>query len=201
MSNEHWEEISELDIEEDIDFAQRITVHAVHSINEGGDDDEYQFIQAHKHPTYAAAAKWGRKSSNNKEPSKNVNITNESLQGKNHPPSNSSKDDNDNSKLPADSILKGDHDVDYDDTIDSVEQSNRKETRRNNTKLHRIQSQKLMSSLISNAELEGNQDLVKGDTNRDPEFKKYKLMKKTMALNKKSKNDRKGVEKFRVEVW
>ncbi|CAI2176182.1 15311_t:CDS:1 [Funneliformis geosporum] len=196
MSNEHWEEISEWDIEEDVDLAQRITVHAVHSISEGGDDEEYQLIQAHKHPTYAAAAKWGRKSSNNEEPSKNNNKPNISQEKKK--PSNPPKVDNTDV---ADSILKGDHDVDYDDTIGSAEISNRNETRRNNTKLHRIHSQKLLSSLISNAELESNQDLIKGDTNRDPEFKKYKLLKKTMALNKKSKSDRKGIEKLRVEVW
>lgn len=197
MSNEHWEEISEWDIEEDIDLAQRITVHAVHSISECGDDDEYQLIQAHKHPTYAAAAKWGRKSSNNEKPSKNDNETNRISQEKKKPSNPPKVVNNDD----ADPILKGDHDVDYDDTIGSAEPSNRKEIRRNNTKLHRIHSQKLMSSLISNSELESNQDLVKGDTNRDPEFKKYKLLKKTMALNKKSKNDRKGIEKLRVEVW
>ncbi|CAG8544482.1 11537_t:CDS:1 [Funneliformis mosseae] len=197
MSNEHWEEISEWDIEEDIDLAQRITVHAVHSISECGDDDEYQLIQAHKHPTYAAAAKWGRKSSSNEKPSKNNNETNRISQEKKKPSNPPKVVNNDD----ADPILKGDHDVDYDDSIGSAEPSNRKEIRRNNTKLHRIHSQKLMSSLISNAELESNQDLVKGDTNRDPEFKKYKLLKKTMALNKKSKNDRKGIEKLRVEVW
>src|SRR4051812_29638080 len=199
MANENWEEISEWDIEEDVDLAQRITVHSVHSID---DDEEYQLIQAHKHPTYAAAAKWGgRKSSSSNSVASKPNKT--SLEKKKSS-STSPKNDDKNNKS-ADTILKGDHNVDY-DTLDSTsdpsESKNWKETRRNNTKLHKTHSQKLMSTLISNAELESNQDLVKGDTNRDPEFKKYKLLKKTMALNKKltekSKNDRKNL---RVEVW
>ncbi|RIA82500.1 hypothetical protein C1645_835259 [Glomus cerebriforme] len=205
MANEHWEEISEWDIEEDIDLAQRITVHSVHSVD---DEEEFQLIQAHKNPTYAAAAKWGdRKSSsssiNKEETSKANNIPNKTPSNKKKLPSTSSKDEKKDDK-PADTILKGDHDADY-DAISSptVSSKNWKETRRNNDKLHKVHSQKLMSSLITNAELECNQDLVKGDTNRDPEFKKYKLLKKTMALNKKytekPKNDRKNLE--RVEVW
>ena len=62
-----------------------------------------------------------------------------------------------------------------------------------------------MSTLISDAELESNKDLVKGDTNRDPEYKNYKLLKKSMKSMKiytdRSKNDKKGLEKLRVEVF
>uniref|UniRef100_A0A1D1XZI8 Uncharacterized protein n=1 Tax=Anthurium amnicola TaxID=1678845 RepID=A0A1D1XZI8_9ARAE len=196
MANEHWEEINEWEIEEDIDLAKRITVHSVHSVD---DEEEFQLIQAHKNPTYAAAAKWGDRkssSSNNKETSKS-NITNKTLEKKSS--SSSPKNAKDDDK-PENDILKGDHDIDYE--TPSVSSKDRKETRRNNTKLHKIHSQKLMSSLISNAELESNQDLVKGDTNRDPEFKKYKLLKKSMALNKKyteKSKDRKNLD--RVEVW
>jgi hypothetical protein len=223
MANENWEEISEWDIEEDIDLAQRITVHSVHSVD---DEEEFQFIQAHKNPTYAAAAKWGERkpsSSNNDK----ANITNKISSEKKS--STSSKGDDKEKKSSSTSpkgaqnddkekkfssssndvkndksendTLKGDHDVDYETPVPSSKKW--KETRRNNTKLHKIHSQKLMTSLISDAELELNQDLVKGDTNRDPEFKKYKLLKKSMALNKKytekSKSDRKNLE--RVEVW
>ncbi|PKC75659.1 hypothetical protein RhiirA1_407416 [Rhizophagus irregularis] len=219
---ENWEEISEWDIEEDIDLAQRITVHSVHSVD---DEEEFQFIQAHKNPTYAAAAKWGeRKSSSNND---KVNITNKISSEKKSSSTSSKGDDkekkssstspkgskNDDKEKKSSSsskvvkndesendILKGDHDVDYETSVSS---KNWKETRRSNTKLHKIYSQKLMSSLISDAELESNQNLVKGDTNRDPEFKKYKLLKKSLALNKKyaekSKSDRKNLE--RVEVW
>ncbi|GBB99373.1 hypothetical protein RclHR1_00350029 [Rhizophagus clarus] len=227
MANENWEEISEWDIEEDVDLAQRITVHSVHSID---DEEEFQFIQAHKNPTYAAAAKWGKSSPNNDK----ANITNKTSTEKkssstspegatkeddkekkssSSSPKGTTKDDNKEKKSSVSSkevkhddkskndILKGDHDVDYETSVPLV--LSKKETRRTNTKLRKIHSQKLMSSLISDAELESNQDLVKGDTNRDPEFKKYKLLKKTMALNKKyaekSKSDRKNLE--RVEVW
>lgn len=221
MANENWEEISEWEIEEDIDLAQRITVHAVRSIDE---EEEYQLVQAYKHPTYAAATKWGvRKSSssNDEEASKSNNKTPSEVKKKSTKKKSTTSSDEETSKSNKassakkkvskdeddsikDNILKGDHDVDYDTSDFTSDTKNRKETRRTNSKLHKIQSHKLMSSLISNTELELNQDLVKGDTNRDPEFKRYKLLKKSMALNKKytekSKSDRK-VEKLRVEVW
>jgi len=208
MANEHWEEINEWDAEEDIDLAQRITVHTVHSVD---DEEDFQLIQAHKNPTYAAAAKWGdRKSSsspNNKGTSK-ANITNktsEKSEKKSEKKSSSaSKDSKDDDKSENDA-LKGDHDdVDYGNSDPPVSSKDWKETRRTNTKLHKIHSIKLMSTLVSNAELECRQeDFVKGDTNRDPEFKKYKVLKKSMAYNKKyekpKNSDRKNID--RVEVW
>lgn len=199
MSNEHWEEINEWDVEEDFDLAKRITVH---SVDDGVDEEEYQLIQAHKQPTYAAAAKWGGRkssSSSNEETTKVNNIPNKTSSKKKKPVSSTSQNDGVRS---ADTIPKDiDHDIDY-DTLDS---KHWKETRRSNTKLHKVHSEKLMTSLISNVELELNQDLVRGDTNRNPEFKKYKILKKSLAINKKfgqkSKNDRKSLGKLHVEVW
>lgn len=198
MANEHWEEICEWEIEEDIDLAQRITVHSVHSVD---DEEEFQLIQAHKNPTYAAAAKWGdrKSSSSTNNESTKTNITNKTLSEKSEKKSSSaspkgSKEDDKSEN----NILEGNHDVDYENFVSSASSKDRNETRRNNTKLHKIHSQKLMSSLVSNADLESCQGLVKGDTNRDPEFKKYKLLKKTMAVNKK-KSVRKNID--RVEVW
>ncbi|CAG8701339.1 3441_t:CDS:1, partial [Scutellospora calospora] len=214
MANEHWEEINEWDIEEDIELAQRITVHTVHhssTTDDESEDSEYQLVQAHKHPTYAAAAKWGGR---NKKPNlininDDVTITNNSNEvdkkkvtkgvvlgapiltsdSQTPPPISTASDETDNNN----NILKG---IDYD------EETSKSSTRRHNTKVHKLQSKRLLNQLVSSADLELNEGAVRGDTNRDPEFTKYKLLKKTMKAKNngtsKSKTDRKnGMEKLR----
>ncbi|CAG8838642.1 42930_t:CDS:2, partial [Gigaspora margarita] len=43
MANEHWEEINEWDIEEDIELAQHITVYMVHHSSINDDEREYEW--------------------------------------------------------------------------------------------------------------------------------------------------------------
>ncbi|CAG8547746.1 hypothetical protein C2G38_2186098 [Gigaspora rosea] len=238
MANEHWEEINEWDIEEDIDLAQRITVHTVHHSSMSDDeneDSEYQLVQAHKHPTYAAAAKWGgrNKKTNliniNDEITNNVNEVEESDKKKTvkgvvlgTPIATSEiQTPAPNSTVSAETlnaennILKGDN-TDYDDTkstsfdsLQVIESSDREtsksSTRRHNTKVHKLQSKRLLNQLVNSTDLELNEGAVRGDINRDPEFTKYKLLKKTMRAknngSSKSKAERKnGMEKLRVEI-
>ncbi|KAF0507913.1 hypothetical protein F8M41_018889 [Gigaspora margarita] len=229
MANEHWEEINEWDIEEDIELAQRITVHTVHHSSMSDDeseDSEYQLVQAHKHPTYAAAAKWGgrNKKTNliniNDEITNNVNEVEETDKKKTvkgvvlgAPVATSEIP---NSTVSAENnILKGDN-TDYEDikstsfdSLQVIESSDREtsksSTRRHNTKVHKIQSKRLLNQLVNSTDLELNEGAVRGDTNRDPEFTKYKLLKKTMRAKNngtsKSKAERKnGMEKLRVEI-
>ncbi|CAG8667880.1 11628_t:CDS:1 [Dentiscutata erythropus] len=235
MANEHWEEINEWDIEEDIELAQRITVHTVHHSSVSDDeseDSEYQLVQAHKHPTYAAAAKWGGR---NKKPNLiNVNdeITNNEVEETDKkkgvvlgapiatskiqtptPPNSTASAETSNAE---NNILKDDHNTDHEDVkstsfdpLQVIESSDREtsksSTRRHNTKVHKMQSKRLLNQLVNSTDLELNEGAVRGDTNRDPEFTKYKLLKKTMRAKNngtsKSKAERKnGMEKLRVEI-
>ncbi|CAG8499894.1 13750_t:CDS:1 [Cetraspora pellucida] len=239
MANEHWEEINEWDIEEDMELAQRITVHTVHHSSMSDDeneDSEYQLVQAHKHPTYAAATKWGGR--NKKQNLINVtdDITNDANkveetdkkkgvvlgaptatpatpEVQTPAPNTAASAETSNTE---NNILKGDYDKDYediksssDDPLQVLESSDREpsksSTRRHNTKVHKLQSKRLLNQLVNSTELELNEGAVRGDTNRDPEFTKYKLLKKTMRAknngSSKSKAERKnGMEKLRVEI-
>ncbi|CAG8501532.1 16539_t:CDS:2 [Acaulospora colombiana] len=213
MANENWEEISAWDVEEDMDMdmTQRITVHT-----------------AHKYPTYAAATKWGsrrRKSAikidadgdnaveKKQEEKGKENVRKGILLGA------PAKPTNDNTSLPG--ILKGDRKIDCDDGSYSKHPSlncistppppsdpdpveiNKSLARRHNNHVHKLSSQRLLNQLSNPVIMELHADLVKGDTNRDPEFKKYKMLKKSMKYKNGStkSKDRKGVDKMRVEVW
>ncbi|CAG8802488.1 2605_t:CDS:1, partial [Racocetra fulgida] len=227
--------INEWDVEEDMELAQRITVHTVHHYSMSDDeseDSEYQLVQAHKHPTYAAAAKWGGRI---KKPNL-ININDETTNDANEVEETDKKKDIKGVVLGApiatpvtpapnavasvetsnteNNILKGDHDKDYvyediksssDDPLQVLESSDREtsksSTRRHNTKVHKLQSKRLLNQLVNSADLELNEGAVRGDTNRDPEFTKYKLLKKTMRAknngSSKSKAERKnGMEKL-----
>ncbi|CAG8600671.1 4551_t:CDS:1 [Acaulospora morrowiae] len=219
MANENWEEISAWDVEEDMDMdlTQRITVHTVRHLNpDDAEDLEYQLVQAHKFPTYAAATKWGNQ---HKKKSININV-----------------DDNVAKKLPEEkekeNVPKGvllgkpakptndknlsgdDHEVNQSTSSPSCihpspppsdpdpVNSSRSLSRRHNDRVHKLSNQRLLNQLVSPVEMDTN--LVKGDTNRDPEFTKYKMLKKSMKYkngNTKNKDRKGGVDKLRVEVW
>ncbi|RHZ86407.1 hypothetical protein Glove_51g66 [Diversispora epigaea] len=244
MSTENWEEISELDFEDDL--AHRITVHSVvHHLNVTNDSNcgeveelEYQLIQAHKQPTYAAAAKWGI----HKKNKKSIDI-------------NACEDNNDKEKKSS-NILSGDHEVDYEEcnlanspskkssspninpstppstpppaastpdtstpvtpdtptsrtsrTSTSTEPDSqdycKSASRRHNNHVHKLSTQRLLEQLSNPITIELNANAVKGDTNRNPEYKKYKLLKKSLRYKNGSgkSKDRKNNTDKQVEVW
>lgn len=228
MANENWEEISVWDVEEDMDMdlTQRITVHTVHHLNSDNPDDaedsEYQLVQAHKYPTYAAATKWGGRRKNKKSISINVDDVVEKKQeeGKENIRKGvvlgaPAKPTNDNTS--SSNILKGDHEVDYDDcnnkhpSLSCIPTSpppsdpdpvdiSKSLTRRHNNHVHKLSNQRLLNQMVVDPVL--GAEFVKGDTNRDPEFKRYKMLKKSMRHRKDRKRGNGGAaDKLRVEVW
>jgi len=58
---------------------------------------------------------------------------------------------------------------------------------RHNTRKAKIATKKLQSQLVSPNDAEFYDYCCRGDTNRDPEFVKYKLCKKVMKYEKKMK--------------
>ena len=74
------------------------------------------------------------------------------------------------------------------DTEVPTKSSSRKLKNRHNTRKAKIATKKLQSQLVSPNETEFYYEhYSRGDTNRDPEFVKYKMCKKAMKYEKKAK--------------
>ncbi|CAJ0630005.1 9905_t:CDS:2 [Entrophospora sp. SA101] len=167
------------EVEEDIELSQRISVCVIRpKIGGGGDagdidteDSEYQLIQSQKHSTYAAAAKLGNSSTEEEN-------LNEDKSSTSKPIALSPNDE-------------------YDDENDN-ENNKKSASRRHNAKFHKIQSQRLLGQLVSPAGLLSREVAASGDTNRDPEFVKYKIYKKSLnyKTTTKSKEKKKKLEVF-----
>jgi len=202
MAAEAWEEICEWEVEDDVELAQRIIIHAVpnpaSSEDEGEEGDEYQFIQTFKAPTYAAAARWGtqlRASSENGEV-----VTTEAVSATPSKKSKAARKVVAQAKKVVTETSKPSSNVGVtaeEETFDD----NRSATRRTNKHLHKLQSTRLASQLVSAAQLENWQSTVRGDTNRNPEFVKAKISKKVMRYNKGGKKERKGTQKTKANAW
>lgn len=202
MATEAWEEIGEWEVEDDVELAQRIIIHAVpnpaSSEDEGEEGDEYQFIQTFKAPTYAAAARWGtqlRASSDNDEV-----VTTEAVAATPSKKSKAARKAVAQTKKVATETSKPSSNVSV-TTEEETFDDNRSATRRANKHLHNLQSKRLASQLVSAAQLENWQSTVRGDTNRNPEFVKAKISKKVMRYNKGGKKERKGDQKTKANVW
>ncbi|CAG8563564.1 125_t:CDS:1 [Paraglomus occultum] len=239
---DNWEEITDLDFEDNIDLAQRITVHSVPTPRSNAlldiddssdlsDSEEYQLIETHTMPTYAAAAKWGNKTreeetvketsvcgkaindygikqkgmrlKNNIMPSsppssddmdspnrmkmndsRSSNVRNKCKKRDNKPTSHINENQTHPSPPPSPSSSTVITPLDIEIPTKS---SSRKMKNRHNTRKAKIATKKLQSQLVSPNEAEFYESYCRGDTNRDPEFVKYKICKKAMKYEKKTK--------------
>lgn len=204
MATETWEEIREWEIEEDFDFAQRITVHAIPnpaSSEDEGDGDEYQFIQTFKAPTYAAAAKLGLRLHASSDSDDAISVAIPSIKNKAARRAVAPKKPVAVNKTPESSVHI--EDAACDDSLAGAtleSRETRSATRRTNTTLAKLQSKRLQSQLVNRTQLEYWESTTKGDTNRNSEFVKAKVANKAMRYHK-GKKEKKGFQKSRVDTW
>ncbi|CAG8564379.1 11468_t:CDS:2 [Diversispora eburnea] len=226
MSTENWEEINELDFEDDL--AHRITVHSVvHHLNVTNDSNcneveelEYQLVQAHKQPTYAAAAKWGIHKKNKKSIDINsvdnvkdivdyeeCNLANSPSKQSSSPNINPSTLVTSDTSTPIPDTSTPVTPVPTSHTSISTEPDSqdycKSVSRRHNNHVHKLSTQRLLEQISNPITIELNASAVKGDTNRNPEYKKYKILKKSLRYKNGSgkSKDRKNNTDKRVEVW
>ncbi|CAG8673587.1 13764_t:CDS:2 [Ambispora leptoticha] len=170
-----WEEIAEWEYEEeDIELAKHITVHSIpNPVSIDVEDNNINEVE-----------------DDNDEAAKRMVAQNEIAAS--------------DSKVPSATINFEDDEVDDEaSNLHLINESPgaRSAARRANAHAHKLQAKRLQAQLVSNTELEFWENSARGDTNRNPEFVKSKICKKAMKYNKGVKKDRKGLEKFKTEVW
>ncbi|KAG9288734.1 hypothetical protein G9A89_004353 [Geosiphon pyriformis] len=206
MATEAWEEIREWEFEEDVELAQRITVHAIpnpaNSREEEEEGDEYQFIQTFKVPTYAAAAKWGTILSVSPNHQDARTLAYSAILSKNKKatrrvvaPANKLVANKSTSSAVEDEVFD-----DFSSGSNIVSPGTRSKARRTNSVLHKLQAKRLQSQLASERDLALWENTARGDTNRDLEFVRSKIFKKATKVTKGDKKERKGMQKMRVEI-
>ncbi|CAG8504132.1 9584_t:CDS:1 [Ambispora gerdemannii] len=189
-------------------------------VEDNDEGDEYQFIQNFKAPTYAAATKWGTPphTNNSSKNTKNTdNTNNENSDSSSSSPVSpvatfSKKHKAAKRMVAQNEIAASDSETSSvtinfgDDEASDLHLVNespgaRSAARRANAHVHKLQAKRLQAQLVSTTELEFWENSARGDTNRNPQFVKSKICKKAMKYSKGDKKDRKGLQKFKTEVW